>query len=101
MKDFWFIQSEKYKDVLIERIKENRERLKTNPTFVMDKLQQKAGRDLRSGLVLTGSPEEILEKMNELMGISVVDDCDCPKCVERRKNEAEQTKTEPQSKTKH
>ena len=101
MKDYWLIQAEKYKDILIERIKENREKLKTNPNLVMDNIYQRAGEPLRSGMVISGSPEEIIEKITQLMGGATADDCDCADCIARRKREAEQAKTEPQSKTKH
>lgn len=100
MKDYWFIQAEKYKEVLIERVKENKEKLKANPNLVMDKLYQRAG-EARPGMVLSGSFQEIMEKITQIMGDPPADDCDCSACVERRKREAEQAKTKPQSKTKH
>lgn len=96
MKDFWFVQAEKFKEILIERMNESR---KESPEQILNKLRKRLGEELQPGMVLSGSPEEIVEKLNQL--INPVDDCDCPKCVERRKREAEASKTEPKSPTKH
>lgn len=102
MKDFWFIQAEKYKEILIERIKENREAIKNNPNLVKDKLYPQKEQHLQSGMVLSGSPQEIVDRLNQLVEkYYPTEDCDCSVCVERRKKESEAAKTEPKSPTKH
>lgn len=100
MKDYFFPQSDKIGAIIMERKQEQKtedivEKLKN----LYKKAEGVNPSDLlQGGVVLSGTPEELVAQLNNLM--NPVDDCPCPKCVERRKRE-EIEKNIPNPNTKH